>query len=198
MRITAGVTSIFKFLTATIGVALPACPVVICLAFRGVEGWKLWFKMSHFSLLGMLAWLWTFAYLAACVVTIFRLDDERNLRWWEFLIDSGNMVTSCILAMKCAKQQFDIDLPISYGVRFALWLSVCLIAQFTVTFVARRARKISQRLYRQLNPKPAKAIQRSRARIVEAASQSLVPSPVTGIDATIDEADRVAEVLVGQ
>jgi hypothetical protein len=197
MRIGAGVTSIFKFLAATIGVVLPACPVVVCLVLRGAEGWKLWNEMNHFSALGLLAWLWTLAYLSACAVTIFAIDDERNLRWWEFLINAGNLVTSCILAMKCAKQPFDGDDQMPYAFRFVLWLGICLIAQLTVAFVARRARRISQRLYRKLNSKPLKAVRKSSNMVVAVRSQTLTAPPAAEIGATIGpEPDRATEALV--
>ncbi len=104
----------FKFL-AVCGAVLPAVPVGTCLVFRGVEAWKLWHEMSRFTTLGVIAWLWAFAYILASVVTIFGLDDQRELRWWELLIDAGNGVSSVVLAIKCASQQFDDSHPIPYG-----------------------------------------------------------------------------------
>jgi hypothetical protein len=198
MRITANITTIFKLIAATIGAILPICPIAVCLVLRGAEGWKLWHEMSSFSALGLLAWLWTFAYLTACLVTIFGLDEERKLGWWEFLIDAGNIVTSCILAMRCAKQQFDAEYQLSYPIRFALWLSICLIAQFTVTFAARRARNVSQRLYRQLNPKPAKVVQRRTVKNALTSSQNFGTAAEKNCGTAADgERNQVADVLVG-
>jgi hypothetical protein len=139
------------------GTVLPAAPIVTCLVLRGVEAWKLWDEMHEFTFLGAIAWLWVVVYLLASIVTVFGIDDERELKWWEFLIDAGNGVTSIILAVKCASHQIDAAHPMPYLLRFALWLAVCLIPQLMVTHAARRARTVAHHLHRQLKAQRAKA-----------------------------------------
>jgi hypothetical protein len=149
------VTFRYKLLVVC-GAVLPSVPIAACLAFRGVEAWRLWLEMKEFTALGAIAWLWVAAYVLASVVTVLGVDDERELKWWEFLIDAGNCVTSIILAIKCANQQFDDAHPLPYGVRFLLWLAVCLIPQLMVTHAARRARAVARHLQHQLKAQQAK------------------------------------------
>src|SRR5262245_42750813 len=87
---------------ATAAVALPALPVSLCLVFRGAEAWKLWHEMSRLGVLvGVVAWVWTAAFLGAAIVTLFHIGSRRNLQQWELLIDAANTVTSVLLALEC-------------------------------------------------------------------------------------------------
>jgi hypothetical protein len=142
------------------GAVLPALPVMTCLVLRGVEAWKLWHEMHDFTFLGALAWVWVAAYVLASVVTIFGIDEERELRWWELLIDAGNGVSSMVLAIKCAGHQIDDGHPLPYTARFLLWLAVCIIPQLMVTHAARRARVVARHLHRQLRAQQAKELRR--------------------------------------
>jgi hypothetical protein len=183
-----------KNLAAATGVVLPVLPFAICLAIRGAEGWKLWHEMSRATPLGLIVWIWAAAYLLASVVTIFRLDDEDSLRGWELLIDAGNMVTSLVLAVKCADQQLTLGHSMSYGFRFSLWLGICVVVQLTVTFVARRARAVSQRLYQQMHSHYPSAVKNSTGdaalnppRYVEAAEVGCMDRVAETSDAEANE-----------
>lgn len=150
----------FQFLVVC-GAVLPAVPVAMCLVLRGVEAWKLWHEMRDFTFLGALAWIWVAAYVLASVVTIFGIDEERELRWWELLIDAGNGVSSIVLAIKCAGHQIDDGHPLPYAARFVLWLAVCILPQLMVTHAARRARAVAHHLHRQLKAQQTRAVRRA-------------------------------------
>jgi hypothetical protein len=174
----------YEFL-AICGAVLPVIPVSTCLMFRGVEAWKLGREMSQFTTLGVTAWLWAVSYILASVVTIFRLDDDRELKWWELLIDAGNFVSSIVFAIKCATQQIDDTNPIPYSLRFLLWLAICLIPQLLVTHGARRARNVAGHLQRQLKAQQNKAAAKPRP----------VPKSKTVVNAESKTSDVKDEIL---
>src|SRR5580692_7976971 len=94
--------SVQRWVAATIALVLPQLPVILCIALRGAEAWKLCFEMGRLTTVGIMVWMWTAAFAAAAVVTIFHLDDIRNLRRWEFIIEAANTVTSVFLAWDCS------------------------------------------------------------------------------------------------
>jgi len=146
--------SIQRWVAATIALILPQFPVVLCLALRGAEAWKLFYEMGRLTTVGIMVWMWTAAFTAAAVVTIFHLDDIRNLRRWEFTVEAANTVTSLFLAWDCSAEATGTlhALPLAY--RFGAFAVVFLMIQFTVTFIARRARAIARRLGRNTPPQP--------------------------------------------
>jgi hypothetical protein len=149
-------SSALKILTTTIVVVLPQSPLLLCLWMRGAEGTSLWHHLSQVPPLALIATAWEISYLFACVVAIYRLDDERNLRKWEFYVDAGNSVMSLIIALECTRLQSLLTNQFPAYARFVFWFSVCLIGQFTVTFVARRARDVAKRIQDGMKAKSTK------------------------------------------
>jgi hypothetical protein len=171
--------SLRKILSAAAGLVLPALPVISCLAFRGLEAWKLWHEMSRFTALGMIAWMWTLAFLAATLITVGGFDTRQNCRRWERLIDAANTVTSVVLAIDAAKEDVDITDTMPYLVRVLLLFAVCLIAQLTVTFLARRARSVARRMRVQMEKQKAAAA-------VPTTDMSAAPTPGTTQPSALD------------
>jgi hypothetical protein len=144
--------SVQRFAAATVALILPQTPVFLCLALRGAEAWKLLYEMGRLTTVAIVGWTWAAAFLAAAIVTIYHLDDNKNLRRWEVLIEIANTVTSGFLAWDCAVEATGTlrSLPTVY--RFAALMCVLIVIQITVTFAARRARAVAHYLKRNAPP----------------------------------------------
>ena len=94
------------------------------------------------------------AFVAAALVTIFRLGTRRNLVRWEFLIDAANTAMTALLALECADQHPAVLHALGYGCQVVVLFVILLIPQFTVTFLARQVCDIALRLRTSLQCKP--------------------------------------------
>ena len=141
-----------RFTAATLALILPQTPVFLCLVLRGAEAWKLRYEMARLTTVTIVGWTWAAAFLAAAVVTICHLDDSKNLRTWEVLIEVANFVTSVLLAWDCAIDPTGTLRGLPTGSRFAALMFVLIVIQITVTFIARRARAVARRLKRNASP----------------------------------------------
>jgi hypothetical protein len=134
---------------ATAGVVLPQVLVVFCLLVSSTEAWKLW---HEFTWLGALGSLWVLAYCGAALMTILNIGNRRELRLCEWVVEAANILLVVMLATKCPGQHalpFEQSLPSWF--RVPLCVAAFTVAQFSVTVVAWNARRISQRLQRELS-----------------------------------------------
>jgi hypothetical protein len=131
---------------AGVAFLLPRTPAIVCMSLRGAEAFQVFNEMLRLSAVGIIAWLWTTVFVAAAIVTLFRLDDPDQLHWWERIIEGANSITSIILAWDAAAHDFSKVLELPRQWRFVVLLVIFIIVQGAVSFAARRARSIALRI----------------------------------------------------
>ena len=148
--------SVIRIIARFLFLAIRLLPFALCLLVRGAQTYQIMHDLSRFTVLRIIGWTWVSAFAVGSAVVIFRLDDNGNLKRWELLIDGGNLFMSLILGFECAQQPLDAPPYFSYIIRVIFWVTSCLLGELLVTFLVRRAEKISKRIKSRIRKSVAK------------------------------------------